>query len=88
MNYTNPDGSIPTARELASIANGNRPWECPDCGCNGWKTIDTRWRDGGKRRERRCLNPHCNRPLPTMEFPIRPGFKIVEVEDDASKECA
>lgn len=43
--------------------------ECPHCGCQDFRTTNTKVVDGFRKRLRRCR--HCGYPLNTIEFVLR-----------------
>lgn len=60
----------PTLAELAALTAD--PWDCPRCGCQDWRTVNTYpCQDGTIHRRQRCR--HCGHIRITYESPMPPA---------------
>jgi hypothetical protein len=56
-----PPNERPTAQQLANQSMGGSG--CPVCGCNDWRTLDTRYNAAGN-KARTLYCRHCGREGP------------------------
>lgn len=71
------DSSLPPDADPIDV------WDCPRCGLNSWRVLDSYVVGGRLRRRRRCcLN--CRKVIHTDEVPVPEGMRVVVVPEEVN----
>lgn len=74
-----PHERLSIAQIIAARNGSGGMWECPTCGCNGWKTVNSHENGGPRKRQKVCL--HCGTPVRTLEVPVPDGYTLAIVPE-------